>query len=63
MLYLRAIQSDSFVTVGISDGNMEEGSLSVVMQIYLFVLVGEMKFGTRTEIKNINSFKFVQKAL
>lgn len=48
--------------LGISDGNMEEGSLRCDANISLRP-VGSMKFGTRTEIKNINSFKFVEKAL
>lgn len=46
----------------ISDGNMEEGSLRCDANVSLRP-VGEMKFGTRTEIKNINSFKFVEQAL
>ena len=46
----------------ISDGNMEEGSLRCDANISLRP-VGELKFGTRTEIKNINSFRFVEKAL
>src|SRR5262249_1833344 len=46
----------------VSDGNMEEGSLRCDANISLRP-VGEMKFGTRTEIKNINSFKFVERAL
>jgi len=48
--------------LGISDGNMEEGSLRCDANISLRP-VGEMKFGTRTEIKNINSFRFVERAL
>lgn len=48
--------------LGISDGNMEEGSLRCDANISLRP-VGQIKFGTRTEIKNINSFKFVERAL
>ncbi|NLF24172.1 MAG: Asp-tRNA(Asn)/Glu-tRNA(Gln) amidotransferase subunit GatB [Deltaproteobacteria bacterium] len=48
--------------LGISDGNMEEGSLRCDANISLRPR-GEMSFGTRTEIKNINSFRFVEKAL
>lgn len=48
--------------LGISDGNMEEGSLRCDANISLRP-VGELKFGTRTEIKNMNSFKFVERAL
>ena len=46
----------------ISDGNMEEGSLRCDANISLRP-VGQLKFGTRTEIKNLNSFKFVERAL
>ena len=48
--------------LGISDGNMEEGSLRCDANISLRPQ-GELKFGTRTEVKNINSFKFVERAL
>jgi aspartyl-tRNA(Asn)/glutamyl-tRNA(Gln) amidotransferase subunit B len=46
----------------ISDGNMEEGSLRCDANISMRP-VGQVKFGTRTEIKNLNSFKFVERAL
>lgn len=59
--YLRAIRQNCRY-LGISDGNMEEGSLRCDANISLRP-VGEMKFGTRTEIKNMNSFKFVERAL
>jgi len=48
--------------LGVSDGNMEEGSLRCDANISLRP-VGELKFGTRTEVKNINSFRFVERAL
>lgn len=48
--------------LGIGDGNMEEGSLRCDANISLRE-VGDLKFGTRTEIKNLNSFRFVEKAL
>ena len=48
--------------LGVSDGNMEEGSLRCDANISLRP-VGQIKFGTRTEIKNLNSFKFVERAL
>ena len=48
--------------IGISDGNMQEGSFRVDANISLRP-PGEDRFGTRTEIKNINSFRFLQKAL
>jgi aspartyl-tRNA(Asn)/glutamyl-tRNA(Gln) amidotransferase subunit B len=46
----------------VSDVNMEEGSLRCDANVSLRP-VGQKELGTRTEIKNINSFKFVQKAL
>lgn len=46
----------------ISDGNMEEGSLRCDANISLRPK-GKLTFGTRTEIKNINSFKFIEKAI
>jgi aspartyl-tRNA(Asn)/glutamyl-tRNA(Gln) amidotransferase subunit B len=46
----------------VNDGNMEEGSLRCDANVSVRK-VGEAKFGTRTELKNINSFRFVQKAI
>ncbi|MDP4197311.1 MAG: Asp-tRNA(Asn)/Glu-tRNA(Gln) amidotransferase subunit GatB, partial [Bacteroidota bacterium] len=46
----------------ICDGNMEEGSLRCDANISVR-LKGETKLGTKTEIKNMNSFKNVEKAL
>jgi len=46
----------------ICDGNMEEGSFRCDANISLRP-VGREKFGTRTELKNMNSFRNVQKAL
>jgi aspartyl-tRNA(Asn)/glutamyl-tRNA(Gln) amidotransferase subunit B len=46
----------------VNDGNMEEGSLRCDANVSVRK-VGEQKFGTRTELKNINSFRFVQKAI
>lgn len=59
--YLRSIRQ-LVRYLGISDGNMEEGSLRCDANISLRP-VGQLKFGTRTEIKNLNSFKFVERAL
>jgi aspartyl-tRNA(Asn)/glutamyl-tRNA(Gln) amidotransferase subunit B len=59
--YLRALrQMVRFLRI--SDGNMEEGSLRCDANISLRP-VGSLKFGTRTEIKNLNSFRFVERAL
>jgi aspartyl-tRNA(Asn)/glutamyl-tRNA(Gln) amidotransferase subunit B len=46
----------------VCDGNMEEGSLRCDANVSVR-LVGAKKFGTRTELKNINSFRFVRKAI
>ena len=48
--------------LGISDGNMEEGSLRCDANVSLRP-VGSTEYGTRTEIKNMNSFKNVEKAI
>ena len=50
------------VALGICDGNMEEGSLRCDVNVSLRPM-GEKKFGTRTELKNMNSFKHIEKAL
>jgi len=46
----------------VNDGNMEEGSLRCDANVSIR-LKGTEKFGTRTELKNINSFRFVRKAI
>jgi aspartyl-tRNA(Asn)/glutamyl-tRNA(Gln) amidotransferase subunit B len=46
----------------VCDGNMEEGSLRCDANISLRP-VGRAEFGTRTELKNMNSFRFVKQAL
>ena len=46
----------------ISDGNMQEGSFRCDANVSIRKS-GEKKLGTRTELKNINSFKFVEKAI
>jgi aspartyl-tRNA(Asn)/glutamyl-tRNA(Gln) amidotransferase subunit B len=48
--------------LGISDGNMEEGSLRCDANISLKPQ-GSTQLGTRVEIKNLNSFRFLQKAV
>jgi len=48
--------------LGICDGNMEEGSFRCDANISLRPIESE-KFGVRTELKNMNSFKHVQRAL
>jgi len=48
--------------LGISDGNMEEGSFRCDANVSVRPKNSE-QLGTRTELKNLNSFKFVEKAL
>ncbi|MEW6067648.1 MAG: Asp-tRNA(Asn)/Glu-tRNA(Gln) amidotransferase subunit GatB [Nitrospirota bacterium] len=48
--------------IGVCDGNMEQGSLRCDANVSLRP-TGQKDFGVKTEIKNINSFKFVEKAL
>lgn len=48
--------------LGVCDGNMEQGSLRCDANISVRP-IGQTHFGVRTEIKNINSFKFVEKAI
>ncbi|MDA8077723.1 MAG: Asp-tRNA(Asn)/Glu-tRNA(Gln) amidotransferase subunit GatB, partial [Nitrospiraceae bacterium] len=48
--------------LGVCDGNMEQGSLRCDANVSVRP-VGQKEFGTRAEIKNINSFRFVEKAI
>jgi len=48
--------------IDVCDGNMEEGSFRCDANISIRP-AGSTEFGTRTEIKNLNSFKHVEKAL
>ncbi len=59
--YLKALK-DVLVYLDVCDGNMEEGSLRCEPNISLRP-VGQDVFGTKVELKNINSFKFVKNAL
>ena len=59
--YLRKIHS--IVTyLGISDGDMSQGSMRCDANVSVR-LKGEEEYGTRAEIKNINSFRFVERAI
>ena len=59
--YLKALHS--LVTyLGISDGNMAEGSMRCDINLSLRPTRSD-SYGTRTEIKNVNSFRFVEKAI
>lgn len=48
--------------LGICDGNMQEGSMRCDANVSVR-RVGETKFGTRTELKNLNSIRFVERAI
>lgn len=48
--------------LGVCDGNLEEGSMRCDCNVSIR-RKGETKFGTKVELKNINSFRFIEKAL
>ncbi len=48
--------------LGICDGNMQEGSFRCDANVSVRP-VGQAEFGTRAEIKNLNSFRFLEKAI
>ncbi|MER2601338.1 MAG: Asp-tRNA(Asn)/Glu-tRNA(Gln) amidotransferase subunit GatB, partial [Candidatus Competibacter phosphatis] len=50
------------VYLGICDGNMQEGSFRCDANVSVRPK-GDPKFGTRAEIKNLNSFRFVERAI
>jgi len=59
--YLKGLRN-ILLYLEICDGNMEEGSLRCDANISLRP-VGQLEFGTRAELKNMNSFRFVKAAL
>jgi aspartyl-tRNA(Asn)/glutamyl-tRNA(Gln) amidotransferase subunit B len=59
--YLRQLRS-IVRYLGICDGNLEEGSFRCDANVSIRPQ-GDAKLGTRTELKNLNSFKHVEKAL
>ncbi|HRL21152.1 MAG TPA: Asp-tRNA(Asn)/Glu-tRNA(Gln) amidotransferase subunit GatB [Alcaligenes sp.] len=59
--YARALHS-LVVWLGICDGNMQEGSFRVDANVSVRPK-GQAEFGTRCEIKNINSFRFLERAI
>ena len=50
------------VWLGVNDGNMEEGSLRCDANVSVR-RAGETTLGTKAEVKNLNSFRFLEKAL
>ena len=59
--YLKALHA-MVVSLGISNGNMEEGSFRCDANVSIRPR-GSRTLGTRTELKNLNSFRHVQKAI
>lgn len=59
--YARAIHS-LVQYLGVCDGNMAEGSFRCDCNVSVRP-VGQKEFGTRTEIKNVNSFRFIERAI
>ncbi len=59
--YLRALREILFF-LGVNDGNLEEGSFRCDANVSIRP-EGEETLGTRVELKNINSFRFVERAL
>lgn len=61
--YLYLVKLKQILTyLGICDGNMEEGSLRCDANVSIRP-VGETKLGTKAEVKNMNSFRNVEKAI
>jgi aspartyl-tRNA(Asn)/glutamyl-tRNA(Gln) amidotransferase subunit B len=59
--YLKRLR-EILLFLGVNDGNLEEGSFRCDANVSIRP-VGQVAFGTRVELKNINSFRFVRKAI
>jgi aspartyl-tRNA(Asn)/glutamyl-tRNA(Gln) amidotransferase subunit B len=59
--YCKALHS-LVMWLGICDGNMQEGSFRCDINVSVRP-VGQTEFGTRCEIKNLNSFRFIEEAV
>ncbi|TEA79139.1 Asp-tRNA(Asn)/Glu-tRNA(Gln) amidotransferase subunit GatB [Allopusillimonas ginsengisoli] len=59
--YARALHS-LVVWLGICDGNMQEGSFRCDANVSVRPK-GQKEFGTRSEVKNVNSFRFLERAI
>jgi aspartyl-tRNA(Asn)/glutamyl-tRNA(Gln) amidotransferase subunit B len=53
---------DILVWLGVNDGNMEEGSLRCDANVSVRPR-GQTAFGTKAEVKNVNSFRYLEKAI
>ncbi len=60
-LYLKRLR-EVLMAVGANDGNLEQGSFRCDANVSVRKL-GDTKLGVRTELKNINSFRFVEEAI
>ncbi len=59
--YLKALR-EVLLFAAVNDGNLEEGSFRCDANVSVRP-VGATRLGTRTELKNLNSFRFVQRAI
>jgi aspartyl-tRNA(Asn)/glutamyl-tRNA(Gln) amidotransferase subunit B len=59
--YLKRLR-EILMAAGVNDGNLEEGSFRCDANVSIRP-VGQTALGTRAELKNINSFRFVRKAI
>ena len=59
--YLKRLR-DVLMFIGVNDGNLEQGSFRCDANVSVRK-IGDEKLGTRTELKNINSFRFVSEAI
>jgi aspartyl-tRNA(Asn)/glutamyl-tRNA(Gln) amidotransferase subunit B len=59
--YLRRLR-EVLMALGVNDGNLEEGSFRCDANVSVR-RVGDPELGTRCEIKNVNSFRFVERAI
>jgi aspartyl-tRNA(Asn)/glutamyl-tRNA(Gln) amidotransferase subunit B len=59
--YLKALRA-ILVTLGVNDGNLEEGSFRCDANVSVMPR-GATRYGTRCEIKNMNSFRFLRQAI
>ena len=61
LAYLNKLR-DILMFLGVSDCKMQEGSMRADVNLSIRP-VGQEEFGTRTEMKNMNSFKAIQRAI
>jgi aspartyl-tRNA(Asn)/glutamyl-tRNA(Gln) amidotransferase subunit B len=59
--YLKALRA-VLITLGVNDGNLEEGSFRCDANVSV-MRKGATRYGTRAEIKNMNSFRFLKQAV